>query len=100
MTRQAVPFIWPIRLPGPDGKIDDWNRVCPLRRRRYGSEPLGFALRLTCTPAVTTFTRPPPSRPEPDWPDMAFNALLRIAFKGKVIDTLDHPMLRRLRGEA
>src|SRR5262249_23480563 len=26
MTRQNVFFVWPVRLPGPDGKIDDWNR--------------------------------------------------------------------------
>jgi hypothetical protein len=38
--------------------------------------------------------------PEPDWPNVPFNELLRVAFKGKVIDTLDHPVLKRLRGEA
>src|SRR5690242_8211209 len=26
MSRQTVLFIWPIRLPGSDGKLDDWNR--------------------------------------------------------------------------
>ncbi|MGH7138677.1 MAG: hypothetical protein ACREHD_23270, partial [Pirellulales bacterium] len=25
-NRQGVVFVWPVRLPGPDGKIDDWNR--------------------------------------------------------------------------
>src|SRR5262249_744840 len=26
VNRQGVVFLWPIRLPGPDGKLDDWNQ--------------------------------------------------------------------------
>src|SRR5208282_5122129 len=26
MTRQQALIIWPIRLPGPDGRLDDWNK--------------------------------------------------------------------------
>jgi hypothetical protein len=37
--------------------------------------------------------------PEPQWPGIGFEELLRIAFKGRYIDSLDHPVLRRLRGE-
>jgi hypothetical protein len=36
---------------------------------------------------------------EPEWPDLTFQAILRIAFKGRFIDSLDHPVLRQLRGE-
>ena len=37
--------------------------------------------------------------PDPVWPDQPFGYLLRTAFKDRFIKTLDHPMLRRLRGE-
>jgi hypothetical protein len=37
--------------------------------------------------------------PEPKWPETTLEQLLEIAFKGRVIDTMDHPVLRRLRGE-
>jgi hypothetical protein len=37
--------------------------------------------------------------PEPNWPDKPFNDLLRIAFRDRLIDTLDHPILKSLRGE-
>ena len=30
---------------------------------------------------------------------VTFHDLLKIAFKGKMIEDLDHPVLRRLRGE-
>src|SRR4051812_30928071 len=25
VNRQGVVFLWPVRLPGPDGRLDDWN---------------------------------------------------------------------------
>ena len=37
--------------------------------------------------------------PDPEWPDVPFQELLRIAFKDRYIDSLDHPVLRQLRGE-
>ena len=35
---------------------------------------------------------------EPVWPDKSFEELLKLAFDGKVIDSEDHPYVRRLRG--
>jgi hypothetical protein len=37
---------------------------------------------------------------EPEWPTVPFRELLRVAFKDRLIDRADHPVLRRLRGEA
>ena len=97
VNRQGNAFIWTIRVPGSDGKLDSWNQ----------SALDGAAL------STTKWVRLSSNRPmgsydivvadiadEPDWPAMPFNELLRIAFKGKVIETLDHPVLKRLRGEA
>jgi len=36
---------------------------------------------------------------QPEWPPLTFKELLRLAFNGKFIDTPDHAVLRRLRGE-
>ena len=39
--------------------------------------------------------------PDPEWPSESLGELLKIAFKGgKLIDAVDHPVLKRLRGEA
>ena len=38
--------------------------------------------------------------PEPEWPEISFEEMLKIAFKDRFIRALDHPVLRRLRGEA
>ena len=38
--------------------------------------------------------------PDPEWPEIEFGKILEIAFRDKYIDSLDHPVLQRLRGEA
>jgi len=38
--------------------------------------------------------------PEPIWPEKSFNEILKIAFQDKYIQTLDHPVIRRLKGAA
>jgi hypothetical protein len=37
--------------------------------------------------------------PEPNWPEQPFSDLLKVAFKGKMIEAQDHPVLKKLRGE-
>jgi hypothetical protein len=97
MNRQNVAFVWPIRLPGPDGKIDDWNRsaleAAAMAETKWVRVASNMALGAyeVCTASAEW--------PEPDWPDLPLNEILRIAFKGKVIDSLNHPTLKRLRGE-
>lgn len=97
INRQGVLFVWPIRLPGPDGKLDDWNRsACEAAEMARGKWIRTAAnMSLGAYDVFTTDAK----LPDPVWPAMPFHELLRIAFKDKVIDTLEHPVLRRLRGE-
>ncbi len=97
-NRQAVLFVWPVRLPGPDGKIDEWNRsaleAAAMAESRWVRVASNMALGAYDVFEATA------DWPEPDWPGLPLNELLRVAFKGRVIETLDHPVLKRLRGEA
>jgi len=38
------------------------------------------------------------SIPEPIWPDLSFGEILRVAFKDRIIRSLDHPVVKRLHG--
>ena len=98
IDRRNVVTLWPVRLPDENGRIDDWNRSAHEAAQlgteqwvRMSSDMALGAYRIDV--AVGDF-------PEPVWPaGITFQDLLRIAFKGKVIENLDHPVLRRLRGE-
>lgn len=98
MNRQSVLHVWPIRLPGPDGKIDDWNRSALEAASMAETQWVRVAANMHLG-AYDVYTATA-DWPAPEWPDLPFNELLRIAFKGRIIDTLDHPVIKRLRGEA
>ncbi len=97
MNRQGVTFIWPCRLPGSDGKLDEWGRTAleaADRARRSW-------LRVTANLALGAYDvfEASGDLPDPAWPTTPFKELLRVAFKDRFIDSIDHPVLRKLRGE-
>ena len=94
------PFLWPVRLPGPDGHMNSWPQseidiatgVATTHWVRVVSTKAVGAYVSTAAPASDSWG-------DPKWPTLPFNKLLALAFKDKVINSLDHPVLRRLRGE-
>jgi hypothetical protein len=36
---------------------------------------------------------------EPEWPELTFQAILKLCFKDRFIQNLEHPVIRSLRGE-
>ena len=97
MTRQGVVFLWPIRLPGEDGRLDLWNRsaldAADLATKQWVKVVSDRALGAYSVFEATG------NLPEPEWPEVSFEELVRVAFKGRVISALDHRVLRRLRGD-
>ena len=97
ITRQGIPFIWPIRLPGHDGKIDAWNRsaheAARIAQDTWVRVKANMGLGGYEIFAATSI------KEEPEWPEILGEELLQLAFKDNYISTLDHPVLRRLRGE-
>ena len=98
ITRQGVVFLWPIRLPGPDGKLDDWNQsaldAAAMANGRWVRVAANMALG-----AYDVF-QASADLPAPEWPDVPFSKLLEVAFGKRYVTSLDHPVLQKLRGEA
>jgi hypothetical protein len=97
ITRQGVPFLWPIRLPGDDGKHNEWYRTALEAAQRAQTRWVRIAANMAAG-GYDVFEATG-ALPEPEWPDLSFPELLRIAFRDRLIRTADHPVLRRLRGE-
>jgi hypothetical protein len=98
IDRRNVLTLWPVRLPDENGRLDDWNRSA------HEAAHLGMEkwVRLSADMSLGAYRIDVAmgAFPEPVWPaDMKFPDLLKIAFKGRLIEDLDHPVLRRLRGE-
>lgn len=97
ITRQGVNFLWPVKLPDEEGNLDSWNKskleAADIAKNNWirlvANRHLGAYEVLTANGNL----------PEPSWPKQTFQELLAIAFKGRIIDSLGHPAVRRLRGE-
>jgi hypothetical protein len=97
VTRQGAVFLWGLRLPPAEGKTPDWVSI-PLEAAKAAE-----------TKWVKLFWDQPQRRhrikvangidDEPQWPTQTLSELLRLAFKDRAITALDHPILKRLRGE-
>lgn len=94
-TRQGTYFLWPIRLPGPDGRIDTWNEAALQIAQSYG----GRWIRLTPNKEAGAYEiiEPITLLAPPTWPDSP-DALMTKAFRDRVISTVEHPVVKRLRG--
>ena len=97
VNRQGVVFLWPIRLPGPDGKQDDWSRSA--LEAAIMAQSGWVRVQANMSLGAYEVWEATGVLPDPDWPAEAFSDLLRIAFKNHYVETLDHPVLKRLRGE-
>lgn len=98
ITRHGnVPFIWPIRLPGSNGRIDDWSRsaleAADEAKTRWVRITANFDLQAYDVTVASGQVA------NPSWPDLTFQEILDVAFRDKRISDWNHPILRRLRGE-
>jgi hypothetical protein len=98
ITRQGVLFLWPVRLPGHDGKLDEWSRSA-LEAATMAQGKWCRVVANMHLGAYEVFTAQG-ELSAPNWPDVPFADLLRIAFRDKYVDSLDHPVLKKLRGAA
>jgi hypothetical protein len=97
MTRGGALHLWPVPVKDADGKINDWHqsgheaaeRCMQGWHRIIPDKKVGG---YECQPAAYPL-------PDPVWPDLQVGEVLRIAFQRFLIDTLDHPLLKKLRGE-
>jgi hypothetical protein len=98
VNKQNTVFLWPVRLPGPDGRHDDWSKSA-LEAAIYAT---GTWVRVQANMSLGAYEvfQATGSLADPEWPVLPFNELLRIAFRDRFINTPDHPVLKRLRGEA
>lgn len=97
ITRQKVLQLWPVRLPPDDARTDVWSissiQAVEAAQNRWvrvrSNMDLGAYEVIEATGAI----------PEPDWPDTPFEEIVRIAFKGRYITSLDHTAIRQLKGQ-
>jgi hypothetical protein len=97
MTREETLFLWPVPLSEGEGVANLWNQT----QMEAADAAMENWVRLSSNMELGAYviSMPLAVLPEPKWPDADLTELLQIAFADQLIDTPDHPVLRRLRGE-
>ena len=98
VTRQKTVGIWPAKMPDPNGRQNAWHtsgldaaeRAMKSWIRVVPDMSLGAYTVIEVTEKLC----------EPEWPELSLQELLRIAFKGRIVDSPDHLVIRKLRGLA
>ena len=98
ISRQNVLFLWPVRLPNPDGRHDSWNTSAIEAAKLAEDDWVRVASNMHLQ--AYEVSQSVGLIAEPIWPSIDFEKILEIAFKGRYIADLQHPTLRRLRGES
>lgn len=96
VNRQKVSFLWPVRLPGRDGRILEWH----VSARAAAETAMHSWVRVVANQSAGAYDvfKAELAFSDPIWPEHSFEELLKIAFKERVIREADHPVLQRLRG--
>jgi hypothetical protein len=97
INRQGVLALWPIRLPGEDGRHDEWNRSALEAAEMAKTQWVRIVSKMSL--GAYEVHEALGDMPEPSWPDITFQKVIEIAFKDRFIKSIDHPVVRRLRGE-
>lgn len=95
ITRQGVLALWPLKLER-DGKLNPWHEsaleAAQLAEKQWVSVRADMSLGAYQIFMATA------ELPEPEWPEHTFSELVRLGFKGLIVDRPDHPLIQQLTG--
>lgn len=91
ITRQAVNMLWPLGL-SVDGRSNSWHETAHEARRIAEKNWIRIVPNMALG-GYEIFKAVAPID-EPDWSKMSFQQLLEVAFRDRIISSLDHPVLK------
>jgi hypothetical protein len=98
VNRQRTLFFWPVRLPDPDGKQNQWWNSA--REAAEMATHGWIRVKANMNLGAYDIFKAECAVSDPEWPKEDFWSLIKLAFKDHLITSLDHPVIKRLRGQA
>jgi hypothetical protein len=96
VNRHGTTFLWPAKLPDPNGRPMDWHTSMLQAQQLAMTSWVRVQADMSAgSYAVFEATG---NLPEPEWTDLSMGELLKLAFKTRFIDSINHPFLQELAG--
>jgi hypothetical protein len=96
ITRQSVLLLWPLTLPTEDTRRSGWfdsaRDAAELAKTKWTRMAANMSL------GGYRIYQAEGQLSEPVWPDKTMNQIMEIAFRDRIVDSQNHPVIRRLRG--
>jgi hypothetical protein len=97
MNKRAVVFLWAARLPTAESNSGrTWHQSALLVAEQ--AKTLWVKMAGNRNLGAYEFVKARGDLGEPQWPEKTFLELLTVAFRERIIDTMDHPVVRDLLG--
>lgn len=96
-NRQGILFLIPCPLPSPDGRQIQWH--ISLRDAVSRAEERWLRMSANMSLGSYDLAVAKGDLPEPTWPIEPMSHLMNLAFKDRIVQDRDHPVLKNLRGE-
>lgn len=98
INRRGTLFVWPLRLPRADGRLDAWSSSALQAAER--AETAWVKLQSNRDLGAYEVYEGSDDLPPPEWPeDYSFQQILDVAFRDFKILDLEHLAIRRLHGK-
>jgi hypothetical protein len=97
INRQGVISLWPVKLPGSDGRINSWHESA----REAAEIATEKWVRIEANQSLKGYDIivAEGELAEPDWGELpVMKQLLAIAFRAKLVDSPQHAVIQRLHG--
>lgn len=98
VNRQGSYFLFPIAVRDPDGRDNGW--VESAERAMLKSKREWTRMKSNMRAGEYKVAGLEADIPDPTWPDLTERELLRLAFADRFVSSMDHPLVRKLRGLA
>jgi hypothetical protein len=98
ITRTGVVFLWPVRVPAADGRVNEWHVSAATAANAAMRDWIRMKSNMSLRAYEIFLAEKKNSIPDPTWPEQSLGELLRIAFRDRLVNSIDHPAVKRLRG--
>jgi hypothetical protein len=97
ITKQGNVFVWPLSIQAEGGRKSTW--ISSLHDGMKAAEKRWVRVCSNMGLGAYDIFEASAQWADPEWPDLTFREILRLAFRDRTVDSENHPLLKSLRGE-